>query len=162
MPWIVLLSIGRRLSLAVRFAVQIIMQSKEKYSRDTLFETFDRDVWCPICLLHMAYAHTINPCGHTLCGSCGVSWFITYRETNCPSCSTKAVYTRPLIPNIAMNNVVRAYMHRMQRLANDDGPDGERWRKEMREFEARESKWKAESEEEYQINLAGRAGALLN
>ncbi|KAK1220954.1 hypothetical protein PQX77_016251 [Marasmius sp. AFHP31] len=42
-----------------------------------LLDTFEEEVCCPICCEYMAYAHAINPCGHTLCGSCGVAWFIT-------------------------------------------------------------------------------------
>ncbi|KAJ3935861.1 MAG: hypothetical protein NXY57DRAFT_1035774 [Lentinula lateritia] len=47
-------------------------------------EAFKTDLECPI-----VDPQIVNPCGHTVCAPCGMSWLYSKRGTTCPVCRTK-------------------------------------------------------------------------
>ncbi|KAF9270503.1 hypothetical protein L218DRAFT_952619 [Marasmius fiardii PR-910] len=105
----------------------------------SVLEAFEEEMCCPICCEIVVCAHAVNPCGHTLCGCCGASWFIDNRKPTCPMCRCETESHRPMIPNVTIDAVVRKYVN-MKILAGLDGK--EELEKLKKDFDAREYKWK--------------------
>ncbi|KAI0359124.1 hypothetical protein OH77DRAFT_1420673 [Trametes cingulata] len=70
-----------------------------------ILERAEEELTCPICHELLVATQSTNPCGHSCCGQCLVSWLKPHKLT-CPICRTKLDRKRPVIPNLGMDNVV--------------------------------------------------------
>ncbi|KAG7099504.1 hypothetical protein E1B28_001350 [Marasmius oreades] len=114
------------------------LERKERETKSeshTSLTNFEEELCCPICFELVVYAHAVNPCGHTLCGSCGASWFLDNKKSSCPMCRSQAEPHRPMIPNVAVDGIVRKYINMNMNMMDDD-------EKLQKDFNAREWKWK--------------------
>ncbi|KAI0034954.1 hypothetical protein K488DRAFT_44421, partial [Vararia minispora EC-137] len=58
-----------------------------------------------------AAAHLGNPCGHTTCGECGLSWIQSCKKgPTCAVCRTSLSADTPLIPNFVADNTVAKHV----------------------------------------------------
>ncbi|KAF8624852.1 hypothetical protein AX15_005732 [Amanita polypyramis BW_CC] len=73
-------------------------------------EDLEEEFTCPICCDILAATHAANPCGHSFCGSCGERWIAKKTNDRCPICRTTLTGDIPMIPNIAMDNVIEKYI----------------------------------------------------
>ena len=64
---------------------------------------------CPICIQTIAGGMSTNPCGHSFCGSCIVSWLRSSSGgRKCPMCRSILEDTMPVVPNVMLDNVIAA------------------------------------------------------
>ncbi|KAI0374442.1 hypothetical protein BV20DRAFT_961604 [Pilatotrama ljubarskyi] len=70
-----------------------------------ILEKAEEELTCPICHELLVVTQSTNPCGHSCCGQCLLSWLKPHKLT-CPICRTKLDRQRPVIPNLVMDNVV--------------------------------------------------------
>ncbi|WWC59430.1 uncharacterized protein I303_101986 [Kwoniella dejecticola CBS 10117] len=112
-------------------------------SRNTQFEDgLEEEMTCPVCMNIMVSPHQVTPCGHALCGACGVQW-ITIRaasggRANCPTCRVKIDRHDPLTPARTLENLIRKWID------NKIAVEGE-W-EGLPEFKEREECWKIHKE----------------
>ncbi|WWD07868.1 hypothetical protein V865_005975 [Kwoniella europaea PYCC6329] len=112
-------------------------------SRDTQFEDdLEEEMTCPICMSIMVGPHQVTPCGHALCGGCGVQWIQTRASTgdrvNCPTCREPVDRTNPLTPARTLENLIRKWID------NKIATEGE-W-EDLAEFKEREECWRIHKE----------------
>ncbi|KAF9014992.1 hypothetical protein BDQ17DRAFT_1228811, partial [Cyathus striatus] len=70
-----------------------------------------------------------NPCGHSFCGECGCLWLKKNHRNGCPICRSAFARSRPMIPNIALDNLVEKYIHALRLSGDKDwGPDGSKYK----------------------------------
>ncbi|WVQ69062.1 uncharacterized protein L199_007274 [Kwoniella botswanensis] len=84
-------------------------------SRDTQFEDdLEEEMTCPICMSIMVGPYQVTPCGHSLCGGCGVQWIQTRVSTgdrvNCPTCREPVDRANPLTPARTLENLIRKWI----------------------------------------------------
>ncbi|KAL4069442.1 hypothetical protein J3A83DRAFT_4251379 [Scleroderma citrinum] len=59
-----------------------------------------------------AAAFMTNPCGHTTCGDCGYGWISRNKYSpTCPVCRSELIKIKPLLPNYAVDNLVKHHVH---------------------------------------------------
>ncbi|WWD00387.1 hypothetical protein V866_007299 [Kwoniella sp. B9012] len=112
-------------------------------NRDTQFEDdLEEEMTCPICMSIMVGPHQVTPCGHSLCGGCGVQWIQTRASTgdrvNCPTCREPVDRTNPLTPARTLENLIRKWID------NKITTEGE-W-EGLAEFKEREECWRIHKE----------------
>ncbi|WVW78651.1 hypothetical protein I302_100611 [Kwoniella bestiolae CBS 10118] len=112
-------------------------------SRDTHFEDgLEEEMTCPICMSIMVGPHQVTPCGHALCGGCGVQWIQTRASTgdriNCPTCREAVDRTNPLTPARTLENLIRKWID------NKIATEGE-WEGSV-DFREREECWRIHKE----------------
>ncbi|KAJ4487104.1 hypothetical protein C8J55DRAFT_388587, partial [Lentinula edodes] len=56
----------------------------------------------------------VNPCGHTVCAPCGMSWLYSKRGKTCPICRTKVNVLQPYFSNIIVKNLVETFVQLCQ------------------------------------------------
>ncbi|KAK6903924.1 hypothetical protein I203_107435 [Kwoniella mangroviensis CBS 8507] len=112
-------------------------------SRDTQFEDdLEEEMTCPICMSILVGPHQVTPCGHSLCGGCGVQWIQTRASTgdrvNCPTCREPVDQTNPLTPARTLENLIRKWID--NKISTEGEWDG------LAEFKEREECWRIHKE----------------
>ncbi|WWC87116.1 uncharacterized protein L201_002002 [Kwoniella dendrophila CBS 6074] len=107
-------------------------------SRNTQFEDdLEEEMTCPICRSVMVAPHQFSPCGHALCGGCGVQWIMTRagagEQVNCPVCRNPADPLNPLIPARNLENLIKRWID--NKVAVEGEWDG------LQDFKEREECW---------------------
>ncbi|CAA7258791.1 unnamed protein product [Cyclocybe aegerita] len=116
-------------------------KGKMKASDDIqgMLSTYEDDLTCPICCDIFVFAHVGNPCGHTVCGECGWLWHVENKNKGCPYCRRPLEVNHPMIPNIAMDNVVDKHV---QALAASGAQEWEPGGRKYKEWADRRQAWK--------------------
>ncbi|KAJ3513735.1 hypothetical protein NLJ89_g2782 [Agrocybe chaxingu] len=116
-------------------------KGKMKASDDVqgMLSAYEDDLTCPICCDIFVFAHVGNPCGHTICGECGWLWHVENKNKGCPYCRRQLEANHPMIPNIAMDNVVDKHV---QALAASGAQEWEPGGRKYKEWAERKQAWK--------------------
>ncbi|KAF9229576.1 hypothetical protein BS17DRAFT_28627 [Gyrodon lividus] len=97
------------------------MKAKPQEDIQTILEGYEAEVTCPICYDIFVGAHTANPCGHTCCGECGYGWLAQNRiAPSCAICRSILSDTKPLLPNFAVDNIVRQHLQALAKSGRSD------------------------------------------
>ncbi|KAF9056650.1 hypothetical protein BJ165DRAFT_1399267 [Panaeolus papilionaceus] len=88
---------------------------KDEGSLECILSTYEDELCCPI-----AAAHIGTPCGHTFCGDCGWQWYKKSPTGGCPCCREKLDESNPIIPNIAMDNVIEKHIKALALSGKED------------------------------------------
>jgi len=107
------------------------MKAKDDDILPRILSGYEDEITCPICCDFYAFAHISNPCGHSFCGSCGREWHM--KNKSCPVCRTRLEKASPMIPNIAVDNVVEKHIQALILSGDQDWVSGgckaEEWHK---------------------------------
>ncbi|KAF5312712.1 hypothetical protein D9619_003376 [Psilocybe cf. subviscida] len=96
---------------------------------------YEDELSCPICCDLLVAAHSANPCGHSFCGECEWQWqsSIQNPKRSCPVCRQKLEKKTPMIPNIAIDNIVEKHVQALAMTNKQDWTPGgvkhEEWMK---------------------------------
>ncbi|KAF9459444.1 hypothetical protein BDZ94DRAFT_1268195 [Collybia nuda] len=107
-----------------------------------LLSSFEDELTCPICCDLFVAAHVGNPCGHSVCGDCGWLWSKKNKDGGCSVCRTKMSKELPMIPNIAIDNLVEKHVQALGSSGDKDWlPNGTKFT----EWSFRKKKWKMDA-----------------
>lgn len=76
---------------------------------DTPTNKIEEHLECVICFSHMAFAHSITPCGDSFCFECITSW--SSRKNKCPNCQGEFNMANT-VPNRVSDNIIRDVLER--------------------------------------------------
>ncbi|WVF69855.1 hypothetical protein IAT40_004636 [Kwoniella sp. CBS 6097] len=109
---------------------------------DEFVKALEEDMTCPVCMTLMVGPQQITPCGHAICGACGVQWIETRATTGarvtCPVCRHDIDPTNPLTPARSLEAVIKKWVE--HKVAFDGKWEG------MAEYNDREECWKIHRE----------------
>ncbi|KAF8971511.1 hypothetical protein BDZ97DRAFT_1247172 [Flammula alnicola] len=118
---------------------------------------YEDELTCPICCDLFVASHVGNPCGHTFCGECGWKWHFNVENRNkgCPCCRRTLDKTTPIIPNIAMDNVVEKHVRALALSGMQEWEPGGR---KYHEWNVRKQAWRdgANQREQRKARHAGK------
>ncbi|EIW68826.1 hypothetical protein TREMEDRAFT_63291 [Tremella mesenterica DSM 1558] len=81
---------------------------------DEIYDGFMDEASCVICMSVMVAPHQISPCGHVICGPCGISWFEARaaegHDLSCPSCRKKVANENTFVPVRVLENIIEKWV----------------------------------------------------
>lgn len=108
-----------------------------------VLSSYEDELTCPICCDIFVASHVGNPCGHTFCGDCGWQWHTENKNKGCPCCRKTLHVTMPMIPNIAMDNIIERHV---KALALNGDQEWEPGARKFQEWEGRKLAWRSGAE----------------
>ncbi|KAG2155445.1 hypothetical protein DEU56DRAFT_767408 [Suillus clintonianus] len=108
---------------------------------NNILEGLEAEIVCPICFDIMVAAHLCNPCGHSCCGECAQVWVAQNKMSpTCAMCRAALSTTKALIPNYALDAVIRQYI---RVLAASRRPEWQEKGDRLTEWRRRDDKWRS-------------------
>ncbi|KAF8845329.1 hypothetical protein BDN67DRAFT_961641 [Paxillus ammoniavirescens] len=97
------------------------MKAEPQEDIQTILEAYEAELTCPICCDIFVGAHVSNPCGHTCCGECGHMWLARNKSApTCAICRSSLSDIKPLLPNFAVDNLVRQHLQALASSGQSD------------------------------------------
>jgi len=105
---------------------------------------YETELTCPICCDLLVGAQVANPCGHTYCGECGYGWLAHNKyEPTCAVCRSNLYARNPLLPNFAVDSIVRQHL---QALLRSGRPEWQERGYRTIEWNKRAESWKGQND----------------
>ncbi|KAF8140019.1 hypothetical protein EV363DRAFT_322023 [Boletus edulis] len=105
---------------------------------------YETELTCPICCDLLVGAQVANPCGHTCCGECGYGWLAQNKyEPTCAICRSNLPARNPLLPNFAVDSIVRQHL---QALSRSGRPEWQERGYRTIEWNKRVDSWKGQND----------------
>ncbi|WRT64941.1 uncharacterized protein IL334_001881 [Kwoniella shivajii] len=118
-------------------------------SNDHFQRHLEEEMKCPICMSVMVAPHLFTPCGHAVCGICGIEWIRVRVGAElrcvCPTCRSSVDSEHPLIPARALESIIRTWID--NKMTTEGGWDG------LAEYEERTEIWRAHDASSSAFNI---------